>query len=208
MIDALTLRMVQTLARWVMWFFVAANLAVLLAVVIAFCAWAIRRAWRRWRGRGRTFALAMAGAVAAATFCAAPQKPAALTVAWDEPFIGGAAHVATNGVNVAEFSWRVAAGVPRIASADFFAVHRSQFSAAGTNDLFAIGSTVIGAEEFASAMAEHPTNYLYVALCDYIPPAPIRTNGVYHVKCVGGVDSRLVPIGLEFRTSETGGGSE
>lgn len=177
---------------------VAVEVACLGTIALAYVVHYARLAWRRWRGRGRVHAALIALAIAGAVYCGNPVKPKPLTVAWDEGYIGGTAYVPTNAANVAEFRWRVGVGVPATATADFFAVARSQFSADGTNTLFSIGSTTMGAGEFAAQMAGAATNYLYWAACGYIPPASMKTNGVYHVKCVGGVNSRLVPLGLEL----------
>lgn len=211
------LRMVQDCVRVICF---GALLAMTVGTVIAFVGWMFRRSWTRWLAHGRAFAWLMACAVVVFAYCAAPVKTMICDCVFDVGFVSGRANVSTNDSRGVEFSWKCGVGMPATATADFFAVHRTTFTADGTNNLVGIGSTTMGAESFAVRMEQDATNYLYWASCNYIPSAPMHTNGVYTVKVILGDNSdlhkRYIPLGLEFwadgvrvsSTVETEGGAE
>lgn len=178
-----------------------ALLAIAAGTVVAFIGRMFRRSWTRWLANGRAFALLMACAVVVFAYCAAPVKRNSLDCVFDVGFVGGQAYVSTNDSRVVEFSWQRGVGVPATATADFFAIHTTEFTADGTNNLVNIGSTTMGAESFSVLLDQDASNYLYWAACNYIPPAPMHTNGVYTIKIIfddSSLYKRYVPLGLEF----------
>lgn len=197
-IDVDNLRMVQDCVRVIC---IGALLAITAGAVVTFTGLIFRRALARWLAHGRAFAALMVCAVVVFAFCASPVKRTICDCVFDDGFVSGRADVSTNDSRVVEFSWRRGVGVPATATADFFAVHRSQFTADGTNNLVGIGSTTMGAESFSVFMQQDATNYLYWAACNYIPIAPTHTNGVYAVKILFDdreLRKRYIPLGLEF----------
>lgn len=66
---------------------------------------------------------------------------------------------------------------------------------AGTNYTL-IASTTLGAGGWEGAI-ENATNYQYYVWLDWAPPAPVATNGVYHLNLAQPVPNRFVPIRIK-----------
>ena len=121
-----------------------------------------------------------------------------LTVAWDEYFTAPLSAMAdTNDWRIASFAWNHAAFLPGTANAVFYAANRFD----DVPSLAEIGRCPITNRAFTVQMPEDATNYLYSAVCDWTPPQPVVTNGVYHLRAIGNPD-RAVPLGSTVKTPD------
>ena len=159
--------------------------------IVEFC-----RLWRLWkRNTGRYFVplnlLALVCTYIGGT------KPPAVFITWDEYFTHRSATVDTNDLRRITFDWDVAQGVPNFATATFKAVEKVWQDDPTSNGTFVIASVPMTNRTLTAYMTLDATNYIFFAECDFIPDAPVVTNGVYHVQCVGGEDV-WVPIGMEI----------
>lgn len=148
------------------------------------------RAWRRFTHAPHCVALAAAGAIC---LYIGATKPV-VEVSWDWGFASPrGVEVDTNDTRLVTFSWSVADGVPSFAKARLSAVDRSDASEGMT----LVAEVPMSDCGLSALMEPAATNYLYFMECSYIPDAGVVTNGVYHVRCVGGRNV-WIPIGLEI----------
>ena len=147
--------------------------------------------------RSRAFPV-FAAFAAAAIIYGGSKPPGAiyLSTEWDEYFTTPlSAQADTNDWRVASFAWNHAAFLPGTANAVFYAANRFD----DIPSLAEIGRCPITNRAFTVQMPEDATNYLYSVLCDWTPPQPVVTNGVYHLRAIGSPD-RAVPLGSTVKT--------
>lgn len=165
---------------------------VALAAVAA--AWAFR-ALRR--GCLRTSAAAGRGGAwlsCAAAFglmlYAGTKRPVPIVV-WDEYFARRTAEISTDVPQRIDLAWGVAAGCPPTATATLSARLRTS----ADSNLVTVAAAPMTNLALSAIMETDATNYLFWMECSFIPDAPVVTNGVYHVACLGGTNV-WVPVGL------------
>ena len=147
--------------------------------------------------RSRAFPVFAAFAIVAIIYGGSkPPGSRPLMVAWDEYFtVPLSAMADTNDWRIASFAWNHAAFLPGTANAVFYAVNRFD----DNHWLAEIGRCPITNRAFTVQMPEDATNYLYSVLCDWTPPQPVVTNGVYQLRAIGSPD-RAVPLGSTVKT--------
>lgn len=121
-------------------------------------------------------------------------KPSRPTVAWDDLLTDSGSSISTNDARAVTFAWSFPNYIPAASTVDFYAILRG---AASEDDMFLVASVPVSARTVTATMPTDATNYLYSAVCSYVPPTPVRTNGVYHLDAIKIDDSlRLVPLGV------------
>ena len=144
-------------------------------------------AWKVWRGKRKAAAMSM---LAVAAIIIGGTKTPTVNVTWDDYFTAPkSATVDTNDLRRIDFAWDLAHGVPSFATATLSAVPVTN------GELTAITTVPMTNRALSVIMPTDATNYLYWMECSFIPDAPVVTNGVYHLRCVGG-DDVWVPIGI------------
>lgn len=147
--------------------------------------------------RSRAFPVFAAFAIVAILYGGSkPPGAIYLSTGWDEYFTAPmSAQADTNDSRIASFKWNHAAFLPATANAIFYAAHRFD----DIPSLAEIGRCLITNRAFTVQMPEDATNYIYSVLCDWTPPQPVVTNGVYHLRAIGSPD-RAVPLGSTVKT--------
>lgn len=155
------------------------------------------RIWRSKRHRAAVSALAMVAIIVGGT------KPPGLICTWDDGFALRSAVADTNDLRIASFAWRVMPYVPPTATATLSAIELHTYNPdPEVNRLFTVATVPMTNCALRAIMPLGATNYMYWMECSYIPDAPVVTNGVYHLRCVGGRDI-WVPLGVEiYREAE------
>ena len=149
--------------------------------------------------RSRSFPVFAAFAIVAILYGGSkPPGAIYLSTEWDEYFTAPlSAQADTNDSRIASFKWNHAVFLPATANAIFYAANRFD----DIPMLAKIGRCPITNRAFAVQMPEDATNYVYSAMCDWTPPQPVVTNGVYHLRAVGSPD-RAVPLGSTVKTPD------
>lgn len=120
-----------------------------------------------------------------------------LGITWDEYFTAPRSALAnTNDWHLASFEWAHPAYLPDTANAIFYAVDKTDL----VPDLVEIARCPMTNRSLVVSMPTDATNYLYSAICDWTPPQPVVTNGVYHVRALGNPEG-VVPIGATIKTT-------
>lgn len=117
-------------------------------------------------------------------------KPA---VVWDEYFTRRSAEISTNMPQRLDLAWGVAAGCPPTATATLSARERTS----ADSNLVTVASVPMTNLAMSVIMETDVTNYLFWVECSFVPDAPVVTNGVYHVTCLGGTNV-WVPVGMRI----------
>lgn len=141
---------------------------------------------------GRTGVWVACAAVLGLMLYAGTKKPVA-SVVWDEYFTHPSAEIPTNMPQRLVLAWRVAAGCPPTATATLSARVRT----AADSNLVTVATVPMTNLALSAIMETDATNYLFWMECSFIPDAPVVTNGVYHVACLGGTNV-WVPVGLRI----------
>lgn len=163
----------------------------LLAIVLGVAVAELCRGWRIWRAKRHVVAMSVA-AIAAAIVA---QKTPTAMVAWDSYFTDTAYEINTNNYQQITFTWGVALGTPPNAEATFSAIDIHTYNIDATDRLFTIATVPMSDGTLTAIMETDATNYAYWAECSYIPDAPVVTNGVYHLQCIGGTNV-WIPVGI------------
>ena len=119
-------------------------------------------------------------------------------ITWDEGLHDNGSEISTNDPRVVTFRWTFASYVPAISTITIHAIERQ---ARLDSDLFVVGSCNITDMSYGAQMSQDATNFLFYVEHSYVPPSPVETNGVYHLKAVGG-GNMFVPIGLTIYSNE------
>lgn len=148
------------------------------------------RCWKIWRSKRHAGMMSIMALTA--IIVDGSKRPTAI-VEWDEFFLRGTHEIATNDLRRISFSWDVAPGVPNVATATISAIDIHTQS----SELFNIATVPMTNRNLIAYMPTDSTNYMYWAECSFIPDAPVVTNGVYHISCVGGTNV-WIPVGLKI----------
>lgn len=136
-------------------------------------------------------------AIVATLFAGAKHVINYLTITWDEYFTSPRQALAnTNDWHLALFEWNHPAYLPDTANAIFYAADKTAL----LPSLVEIARCPMTNRSLVVLMPLDATNYLYSAICDWTPPQPVVTNGVYHVRALGNPDG-VVPIGATIKTT-------
>lgn len=146
------------------------------------------RGWRVWRAQRHV--VVMSAAAVLAIIVAGTKPP--LWIKWDEGLHDAGSHIDTNDFRRVEFAWTFDAWIPNVAT---FTLSAVELGLGG--ELFTVATVPITNRALTVMMEREATNYLFFAEQSFIPDAPVVTNGVYHVKCVGG-ENVWVPVGLKI----------
>lgn len=125
------------------------------------------------------------------TIYAGTKRPA---VTWDNVLADAGSAIDTNDLRNVTFAWTYPEYIPAASAVSIYALPKS---AADTNDMFLVATTRADGSPLSVQMPTDATNYLFWAECSYMPPTPVRTNGVYHLDAIKIDDTiRLVPLGV------------
>jgi len=164
----------------------------ILALVSAAAAYRLFREFKRIYLAVGIMGLFVAFAMFAWATVSGGRKTPTPEITWDEGLHDNGSEISTNDPRVVTFRWTFATYIPAVATITIHAIERQ---ARLDSDLFEVGSCNITDLSYIAQMPQDATNYLFYVEQSYIPPTPIQTNGVYHLKAVGG-NSVFVPIGL------------
>lgn len=167
----------------------------LLAIVVGLFASNAIRSWRIWRSKRNRAAMSI---VAIAAIAVGGSKSARLMIRWDEGLHDNGSRISTNDLRFAEIRWRYDPWIPNVATFTLSAIEISSVNPdPAEGRLTVIGSCPITDLSMTVMMERDATNYMFFAEQSFIPDAPVVTNGVYHIKCVGG-ENVWVPVGLKI----------
>lgn len=151
--------------------------------------------WNVWRKKRNAVAMS---AVAVVALIVGGSKPARLLIRWDEGLHDNGSRISTNDLRFVEIRWRYDAWIPDVATFTLSAIEINSVNPDPDQDrLFVIGSCPITDLSMTVMMERDATNYMFFAEQSFIPDAPVVTNGVYQIKCVGG-ENVWVPVGLKI----------
>ena len=167
-----------------------------LAVIVAGCVLChLVSGWNVWRKKRNAVAMS---AVAVVALIVGGSKPARLMITWDDGLHDNGSRISTNDLRFVEIRWRYDAWIPDVATFTLSAIEINSVNPDPNQDrLFVIGSCPITNRSMTVMMERDATNYMFFAEQSFIPDAPVVTNGVYHIKCVGG-ENVWVPVGLKI----------
>ena len=167
----------------------------LLAIVVGVFASETIRSWRIWRSKRNRVALTLVALVA---IYVGGTKPPFLFIKWDEGLHDNGSYIDTNDLRRVEIRWNYDSWIPNVATFTLKAIVANEVNPDPNIDrLFTVGSCPITNRTMSVLMEREATNYLFFAEQSFIPDAPVVTNGVYHLRCVGG-QNIWVPIGAKF----------
>lgn len=167
-----------------------------LAAIVAGCVLChLVSGWNVWRKKRHAVAMS---AVAVVALIVGGSKPARLAIRWDDGLHDNGSMINTNDLRFVEIRWRYDAWIPDVATFTLSAIEINSVNPDPTEDrLTVIGSCPITDLSMTVMMERDATNYMFFAEQSFIPDAPVVTNGVYHIKCVGG-ENVWVPVGLKI----------
>lgn len=167
-----------------------------LVVIVAGCVLCrLVSGWNVWRKKRHAVVMS---AVAVIAIIVGGSKPARIVIRWDDGLHDNGSMINTNDLRFVEIRWRYDAWIPDVATFTLSAIEINSVNPDPTEDrLTVIGSCPITDLSMTVMMERDATNYIFFAEQSFIPDAPVVTNGVYHIKCVGG-ENVWVPVGLKI----------
>ena len=162
----------------------------LLAIVVGVFASETIRSWKIWRSKRNRGVMTVAALIA---ILVGGTKPPRLNITWDSGLHDAGSMVNTNDLRQILIKWRYDSWIPNQATFTLRAALNNQPIA----ELFEVASVPITNLQLYALMETDATNYLFYAEQSFIPDVPVVTNGVYHLRCVGGHDI-WVPIGAKI----------
>ena len=162
----------------------------LLAIVVGIFASETIRSWRIWRSKRNRVALTLVALVA---IYVGGTKPPRLMIAWDSGLHDNGSSINTNDLRIVTVKWTYDSWIPNQATFTLRAALNNQ----PITELFEVASVPITNRTLTALMETDATNYLFYAEQSFIPDVPVVTNGVYHLRCVGG-QNVWVPIGAKI----------
>lgn len=167
----------------------------LTAISLAVALYEFVHGWKIWRAKRHVAAMS---AVAILAIIIGGTKPPTLFIQWDEGLHNNGSYIDTNDLRRVEVRWTYDAWIPNVATFTLSAIEIDTVNEDPTsNRLVKVATVPITDCALSAIMAREATNYLFFAEQSFIPDAPVVTNGVYHIKCVGG-NNVWVPIGLKI----------
>ena len=162
----------------------------LLAVFVGVLLSETVRSWKIWRSsrnKAATAALALIALIVGGT------KPMGNLIRWDSGLHDDGSEISTNDLRMITVKWTFDSWIPNQATFTL----RAALASEPITDLFEVATVPITNRILHAMLERDATNYLFYAEQSFIPDAPVVTNGVYHLRCVGGNDV-WVPIGAKI----------
>ena len=123
-------------------------------------------------------------------------------ITWDDGLHNNGSVIDTNDLRRVELRWTFDEWIPSVATFTLSAIEKDTPNPDPSQDrLFVVGSCPISDGAMSVVMEHEATNYLFFAEQSFIPDAPVVTNGVYHIQCVGGTNV-WIPVGLRIYDGE------
>ena len=166
----------------------------LLSIVVGVFASETIRSWKIWRSKRHAAALTLAAAVAVivgGTKAPLPQ------ITWDSGLHDNGSEISTNDYRMITVKWIYDSWIPAAATFTLRAVPTTPNPDPSVDRTFEVASVPITNLQLYAIMELDATNYLFFAEQSFIPDQPVVTNGVYHLRCVGG-ENVWVPIGAKI----------
>ena len=170
----------------------------LLAIVVGVFASEAIRSWKIWRSSRNKIAT---GALALIAIVVGGTKPMGRLITWDAGLHDDGSVMSTNNWRLITVKWTFDSWIPNQATFTLKAIPTTLNPDPLVDRTFTVATVPI-TNRILHAMMEMPvTNYLFFAEQSFIPDVPVVTNGVYHLRCVGG-HNVWVPIGAKFYNGE------
>lgn len=167
----------------------------ILAIFLGVCFSEVVRSWRIWRTKRNRRVMTVLALIA---ILVGGTKPPRLNITWDEGLHNNGSYIDTNDLRRVEIRWNYDSWIPNVATFTLKAVEANTVNPDPNIDrVFTIGSCPITNRAMSVMMETDATNYLFFAEQSFIPDAPVVTNGVYHIRCLGG-NNVWVPMGLKI----------
>ena len=167
----------------------------ILAIFLGVCFSETVRSWRIWRTKRNRRVMTVFALIA---ILVGGTKPPRIMIRWDDGLHDNGSMINTNDLRFVEIRWRYDAWIPDVATFTLSAIEINSVNPDPTEDrLTVIGSCPITDLSMTVMMERDATNYMFFAEQSFIPDAPVVTNGVYHIRCVGG-ENVWVPVGLKI----------
>ena len=166
----------------------------LLAIVVGVFASETIRAWRIWRTKRNRKVMT---AVALIAIAVGANKPMGHLISWDAGLHNDGSFMSTNDYRFITVKWTFDSWIPNQATFTLKAIPTTPNPDPTVDRTFEVASVPITNRILHAMMEMDATNYLYFAEQSFIPDVPVVTNGVYHLRCVGGRDI-WVPIGAKI----------
>ena len=166
----------------------------LLAIVVGVFASETIRSWKIWRSRRHKVVMSIVAVIA---IIVGGTKPVRLSITWDSGLHDAGSLVNTNDLRQIIIKWTYDNWIPAAATFTLKAVPTTPNPDPAVDRTFEVASVPITNLQLHAIMELDATNYLFFAEQSFIPDAPVVTNGVYHLRCVGG-ENVWVPIGMKI----------
>ena len=167
----------------------------LLAIVIGVFASETIRSWKIWRSKKNWAAMSIVAAIA---INVGGTKPPKLYITWDTGLHDNGSEINTNDLRQIHIKWTYENWIPAVATFTLRATPISTVNPDPPVDrTFEVASVPITNLQLYAIMEVDATNFLFFAEQSFIPDQPVVTNGVYHLRCVGG-ENVWVPIGAKI----------
>ena len=166
----------------------------LLAIVVGVFASETIRSWKIWRSRRHAAALTLVAAVAVIVGGSKAPTP---QITWDSGLHDAGSEISTNDYRLITVRWTYDSWIPSAATFTLWATPTTPNPDPTVDRTFDVASVPITNLQLYAIMELDATNYLFFAEQSFIPDQPVVTNGVYHLRCVGG-ENVWVPIGAKF----------
>lgn len=170
----------------------------LLAIVVGVFASETIRSWKIWRSKRNRGVMTVVALIA---ILVGGTKPPRLSITWDSGLHDDGSMVNTNDLRQILIKWRYDSWIPNQATFTLKAVPTTPNPDPNVDRVFEVASVPITNRYLYAIMETDATNYLYFAEQSFIPDVPVVTNGVYHLRCVGG-ENVWVPIGAKIFDGE------
>jgi len=166
----------------------------LLAIVVGVFASETIRSWRIWRSKRNQVVMTL---VALAAIYVGGTKPMGHLIRWDTGLHDDGSVMSTNDYRLITVKWTYDSWIPNQATFTLRAIPNTVNPDPSVDRMFEVASVPITNRTLTALMETDATNYLFYAEQSFIPDVPVVTNGVYHLRCVGGNDI-WVPIGAKI----------
>lgn len=167
----------------------------LLVIAVGCLIYHLVAGWKVWREKRHAAALSAVATIAAIVGGSKAPKP---LITWDEGLHDNGSYIDTNDLRRVEVRWTYDSWIPSVATFTLSAIEKDKVNPdPASNRLVTVATVSITNLLLSAIMERDATNYLFFAEQSFIPDAPVVTNGVYHIKCVGG-ENVWVPIGLKI----------
>ena len=166
----------------------------LLAIVVGVFASETIRSWRIWRSKRNRAVMTI---VALAAIYVGGTKPMGHLIRWDAGLHDDGSFMSTNDYRMITVKWTFDSWIPNVATFTLKAIPTTVGHDPSVDRTFEVATVPITNRILHAMMEMDATNYIFFAEQSFIPDVPVVTNGVYHLRCVGG-QNVWVPIGAKI----------